>query len=265
MRVGLSLDCASADIREVLQSAVAAERAGVETIYVVESHFDPDPGCANAFAVAAALSGCLQRAWIAVQPVIGLEHPLRIVEQSNMLDVLMRGRCVIVLSDPSDAREYEAFGVPVPRNGLLEDFLQHMEHAWAWQFEEEGPPLEFHTGAFSAQMAGRIMPSAYRSSRPLVAREACTAEEVRDAARHGWALQLPHSHQVEDLVALYLQELSSNGLPPSTVQVLRERTTIRVDASLQPVDMQQLAMCGVAEVRVNPASLEQVLKAVSNL
>src|SRR5579859_3481009 len=123
MRVGLTLRNASGDLGEAVQRAVAAERVGVDTVYVVERHFDPEHGYANAFAVAAALSGRLQRTWIGVEPAIGLDHPLRIVEQSNMLDVLTHGRCMIVMADAAHAEQYDAFGVPAPHNGLLDDLL----------------------------------------------------------------------------------------------------------------------------------------------
>src|SRR5579864_7693082 len=248
MRVGLTLATRSGGVREAIQDAVLAERAGVETIYVVERHFDPGAGYANAFAVAAALSGRLQRAWVAVQPAVGLEHPLRIVEQSNVLDMLMHGRCAIVIADAVDPQQYERFGLPMPHNGLFEDLVQHMAHAWTWHFQEDGPPLEFSSGAFAARMAGRIMPAAYRKPRPLVAREAGSPEDARDAARHGWALQMPDGDQVEGLVSLYLQELSSNGLPRSTVETLRERITMCMEGTPQPAYIRQLAACGVAEV-----------------
>jgi len=265
MRVGLTLASGSGGVREAVQEAELAERAGVDTIYVVERHFDPGVGYANAFAVAAALSGRLQRAWVAVQPAIGLEHPLRIVEQSNMLDVLMRGRCMIVSADAVDAQQYEGFGLPVPHNGLFEDLVQHMEHAWTWHFQEDGPPLEFSSGAFAARMAGRIMPSAHRKPRPLLAREARSPEEVREAARHGWALQLRSGDHAQELLALYLEELSSNDLPQSTVEELRERITVCVQGAPEPAPFRQLAACGVAALRVDAAFLETAVELVRTL
>jgi alkanesulfonate monooxygenase SsuD/methylene tetrahydromethanopterin reductase-like flavin-dependent oxidoreductase (luciferase family) len=254
MRLGLTL-ATSALPGDALQAAIAAEQAGVETIYVVERHFDPDAGFANPFAVAAALSACVQHAWIAVQPAIGLEHPLRIVEQSNALDVLTRGRCLIVLADAAEALQYDAFGLPLPGNGLLEDLLLQMEHAWAWQFhdDENAPPLEFQSGPFAARMAGRIMPSAYRTPRPLIARETDTEAGVREAARRGWALHLRHVADAEHLVPLYLEQLVLAGLSSSSVDALRDRVTVSVDTP-EPSQMRRLAECGVAEVRVEASS-----------
>src|SRR5690348_14938849 len=126
MRLGLTLQSGSGNLAEAIQTAVAAEREGVDTMYVVERHFEPEHGYANAFAVAAALSGRLQRAWIGVLPALGLEHPLRVVEQGNLLDLLMRGRCLIVIADATHRPQYDAFGLPAPHNDLVEDLLHRM-------------------------------------------------------------------------------------------------------------------------------------------
>ncbi len=261
MRVGVTLRNCSANLGQVIQTALAAERAGVDTVYVVEQHFDPDGGYANAFAIGAALSGRLQRAWVGVQPTIGLEHPLRVVEQSNMLDLLTRGRCLIVFAETTHTPQYDAFGLPVPQNGLFEDLLHQMEEAWAWKFSEDGPPLEFRSGPFAARMAGRIMPS----TRPMLARGTNTEAGVIEAARHGWALQLPDRDDVEHLVHVYRRELASKGHPPSLVDTLWDRVTVRVECLPEPSKVRQLAECGVAEVRLDNASDESLQNVLSSV
>jgi alkanesulfonate monooxygenase SsuD/methylene tetrahydromethanopterin reductase-like flavin-dependent oxidoreductase (luciferase family) len=247
MRLGLTLRTASGNLGEAIQTATAAEREGVDTIYVVERHFDPEHGYANAFAIAAALSGRLQRAWVGVLPALGLEHPLRVVEQANLLDVLMGGRCLIVIADATHRPQYDAFGLPTPSNGLLEDLLHRMEEAWAWRFNEDGPPLELQSGPFGGRLAGRIMPTA----RPLLARETVTEVGVIEAARHGWAIQLWDGENVEQLVDLYRRELVSNGLPPSLVDALLDRVTVRLESLPEASKVRHLAECGVAEVRLD--------------
>lgn len=266
MRLGLTLWTSSRGLRETVRAAVAAERMGVHTLYLVERHFDPEVGYANAFAVAAAVSGVLERAWIGVQPMLGLDHPLRLVEQSNMLDVLMRGRCVIVLTDAADAPQYRAFGLPTPQNGLLEDLLHQMEAAWAWQFKEDGPPLDFQSGRFAARMAGRIMPSPYRMPRPLLVRETDTEVGVLEAARHGWAVHLRDTKHVKDLVDVYRRELSSIGTAPVTA--LLDRLSVRLETRPDPSELRHLAECGIAEVRLDTPSqdtLKSVLSVVKEL
>lgn len=247
MRLGLTLPGGS-----TLDDAVAAERAGIETLYVAEHHFDLQAGYSNAFAVAAALGGVVRHAWIGVRPAIGLEHPLRLVEQSNMLDLLTRGRCLIVLADADDPLQYEAFGLPTPANGLLEDLIQHMDDAWTWEYREDGPPLDFHSGAYESRMAGRIMPAACRKPRPLLAREARTEAEALDAARRGWPVQVRDLR----LLHVYRSGLASADLPEPVVSECVERltvcATVRAPLEIGPL-VRQFEPYAVAELRLDPA------------
>jgi alkanesulfonate monooxygenase SsuD/methylene tetrahydromethanopterin reductase-like flavin-dependent oxidoreductase (luciferase family) len=250
MRRGLMLRAHKAAPGEAIELASMAENAGFHTVYVTESHLDSADGFANAFAVAAAMSGRLRSASIGVLPAIGMEHPLRVVEQANLLNVLTRGTSFVVLSDRLEPRQYAAFGLPVPRNGLLEELVQHMEDAWAWDFHEDGPPLEFHSGAYASTMAGRIMPAA----RPRVAFETDSEAGVRDAARRGWAIHLritdlEHTHT---LIDSYREVLTSAGHTTHVVQDCLDRVTVVVGD--QFVDsVSELETLGAAEVRFDVA------------
>src|ERR1051326_7867699 len=102
MRLGLTLYASSSALHDAIAMAAAAEHAGFQTVYLTERHFDRPRGFANPFAAAAAISACVQDAWVAVRPEVGIHHPLRLVEQSNLLDVLTHGRSLIVLQDADD-------------------------------------------------------------------------------------------------------------------------------------------------------------------
>jgi alkanesulfonate monooxygenase SsuD/methylene tetrahydromethanopterin reductase-like flavin-dependent oxidoreductase (luciferase family) len=240
---------------EAVDVALAAAEAGFETLYVGERHLDATDGFANAFAVAAALSGRLRRMRIGVAPAIGMEHPLRVVEQANMLDILTRGRSLLVVSDRLEPRQYAAFGLPVPRNGLLEDLLQHLEDAWSWEYQEDGPPLEFHSGPYAAKMAGRIMPA----GRPGVALETDSERGVRDAARRGWAVQLRLTNfgQARGLIDAYRQTLTSAGHGARVVENGRDGLTVVV-ADRTGVSMDELESLGGAEVRFDVPLAEAI-------
>jgi alkanesulfonate monooxygenase SsuD/methylene tetrahydromethanopterin reductase-like flavin-dependent oxidoreductase (luciferase family) len=235
---------------DAIDMALAAEAARFHHVYLSESHFDAGDGFANPFAVAAAISGRLKGIWIGVVPAIGMEHPLRVVEQANMLNILTRGRSIVVLSDRLEPRQYAGFGLPVPRNGLLEDLFQHLETAWSWEYQEDGPPLEFRSGPYAAKMAGRIMPAAC----PRRALETDSDLGVRDAARRGWAVHLrfanvPHTRQ---LIDTYRQVLTSVGHNSRVVQDCLDGLAVvvgeRFDASIA-----ELENIGAAEVRFDLA------------
>ena len=247
MWLGLTLR-ARAGPAEAVDVALAAEAAGFDRLYVGERHFDTGDGFANAFAVAAAISGRLRRASIGVAPAIGMEHPLRLVEQANMLSILTRGRSTIVLSDALEPRQYASFGMPVPRNGLFEDLLQHLEEAWSWDFQEDGPALEFHSGAYAAKMAGRIMPAAC----PRLALETDSDVGVRDAARRGWAIHLRADtlERARAMIATYRAALAAAGHSTHMFEDgLNGVTVVLDDPSLASVA--EVEALGAAEVRVD--------------
>jgi alkanesulfonate monooxygenase SsuD/methylene tetrahydromethanopterin reductase-like flavin-dependent oxidoreductase (luciferase family) len=274
MRFGVTLASASSALDEAIQTAIAAEEAGIATIYVTERHLDR-AGYANAFAVAAAISAHLQQAWLGVRPVIGLQHPLRLVEQSNLLDVLMRGRSLIVLGDDLDLRQYDAFGLPTPRNGLFEKLVDRMVDAWSWQYREDGPPLEFASGPYSARMAGRIMPAPHRQPHPLLARETDAEDAVRDAARRGWPVQLrcADAERASALIGSYRETLASAGHSDSTMTECLQWLAVAAEVSATFLKgqlarfLRRLHGCGVAEVRLDPApgvSCDDLIRAVSS-
>jgi alkanesulfonate monooxygenase SsuD/methylene tetrahydromethanopterin reductase-like flavin-dependent oxidoreductase (luciferase family) len=237
---------ARGDPAEAINLALAARDAGFHGVYVTERHLDSGDGFANAFAVAAAISGRLERTVIGVVPSLGMEHPLRVVEQANMLNILTRGRSIVVLSDRLEPRQYAAFGLPVPRNGLLEDLVQHLEDAWSWDYQDDGPPLEFHNGPYAAKMAGRIMPA----SRPRLALETESEHGVRDAARRGWAIQLRVNHleKTRKLIDTYRDVLSSTGHSFRIVQDCLDGVAVIVGERFEG-SIAELERIGAAEVR----------------
>lgn len=263
MRLGLTLTPTARGLRHTLDLAAAAERAGFESIYLTERHFAAIGGFANPFAVASAVASRLQHAWLGVRPALGLEHPLRVVEQSNLLDVLTGGRSVVVLGDELDPNQYSAFGLSTPRDGLVDRMLD----AWSFHFDEDAPPLEFSSGPFSARMAGRLMPAPCRTPHPLLARETDSPQVVIDAARRGWSVQL-RGPRPRTLAEAYRNELIRHAHPNSTLdECLRWLVVVLPVASVdvQPV-LNGWEELGVAEVRLDPlpgVQLDQLINQVA--
>ena len=180
---------------------------------------------ANPFALASAVSGEVKTAWLGVRVLGPLHHPLRLIEQTNLLDLLTRGRSLLILADAGSAEQYASFGVPEPANGQLHELVDAIDYAWNWQYEEDGPPMQLSSGRYSAQMAGRIMPAPFRTPHPLVAREASTDEAVLDAARRGWAVHLrcESLDRTRELADQYRRALAAANHPAATAQVCIDR------------------------------------------
>ncbi|MBV8086153.1 MAG: LLM class flavin-dependent oxidoreductase [Chloroflexi bacterium] len=241
-------------LRELVDVARAAEVAGFSTLYVGERHFDSETGFANAFAIAAALACRLTGAWIGVRPAIGLDHPLRLVEQSNALDLLTAGRCLIVLADEFDSDAVTAFGLP---RGGGEPLIDAAATAWDHEYQEDGPALELHAGSFAARMAGRLMPAPFRQRHPVLALETPSEAGVQAAAQRGWALQLNASNpaEVQHLAGVYRRALAAAAHPLAVTELCLDRLT--AVAATRGDDVAGLIRgyegAEVAELRLDPA------------
>jgi alkanesulfonate monooxygenase SsuD/methylene tetrahydromethanopterin reductase-like flavin-dependent oxidoreductase (luciferase family) len=180
---------------------------------------------------------------------------------------------LILIDDNVDPGQHDAFGLPTPRNGLFEHLVQQMLDAWSWRYVEDGQPLEFESGAYSARMAGRIMPAPWRQMRPLLAREVGDEDAATDAARRGWPIQLRGvaPERLAPLIASYRATLASAGHSESTVhdclrwlvvvvEVPGELSADRLASLLRDVERS-----GAAEVRVDPTpgvSLDELTAAL---
>lgn len=264
MRLGLTLPphasgprpAAASDIERAVELATAADQAGFSTLYVEESHLAHGDGFANPFAVAAAASARVQSAWLAVRPLLGLHHPLRLVEQANLLDVLTRGRYLTVLADDEADEEYARFGTAAPCDGQLDELIDTAAQAWAYEWVDDGPPLEFSTSLYSSRMAGRLMPTTYNGQPPLVARAASTEASVAAAARRGWPVHLGPVglEQTRALAASYRQAVTTAGHHEATTRrcldwLVGSVVVDTLDAVAQQVEA--FDATGVAELRLH--------------
>jgi hypothetical protein len=202
------------------------------------------------------VSGEVKTAWLGVRVLGLLHHPLRLIEQMNLLDLLTRGRSLLVLADATSVEQWASFGAPAPANGQLHELVDALDYAWSWQYEDDGPPLQLSTGLYSAQMAGRIMPASFRTPHPLVAREASTEDAVLDAARRGWPVHLRCESvgRMRELAYQYRHALAAANHPAATAQLCTDRlaTAIQLRAATTQAEIEALEAAGVAEVRLDP-------------
>jgi alkanesulfonate monooxygenase SsuD/methylene tetrahydromethanopterin reductase-like flavin-dependent oxidoreductase (luciferase family) len=93
--------------------AEAAERFGLDAIWIAELHFAPERSIASApLLLASAIAARTRRTkiGIAVQ-VLPLCHPLRLAEEVATLDYISQGRLILGVGRSGIPRSYEAYGV----------------------------------------------------------------------------------------------------------------------------------------------------------
>ena len=143
------------DLRALVDMAVCAERAGVDTVmlsehvvlgpsagaagrmqnprdYAAPGNQDPATPWPDSIVLAAAIAAATRELRIALAAVIApLRHPLLLAKQLATLDLLAEGRLVVQPTVSWAAEEYAALGVPFGHRGaILDEQLEAMRAAW---------------------------------------------------------------------------------------------------------------------------------------
>jgi alkanesulfonate monooxygenase SsuD/methylene tetrahydromethanopterin reductase-like flavin-dependent oxidoreductase (luciferase family) len=121
----------------------AAERWGLDVVWLAELHFLPERSVASApLMLATAIAARTRRlkVGIAVQ-VLPLCHPLRLAEEVATLDHVSQGRLIFGVGRSGFARTYEAYGVPYAESReRFGEVLEILKRAWSdarFSFEGE--------------------------------------------------------------------------------------------------------------------------------
>jgi len=143
------------DLRGLVEMAVSAERAGVDTVmlsehvvlgpsagaagrmenprdYAAPGNQDPATPWPDSVVLAAAIAAATSELRIALAAIIApLRHPLLLAKQLATLDLVAEGRLVVQPTVSWAAEEYAALDVPFTRRGaILDEQLEAMHAAW---------------------------------------------------------------------------------------------------------------------------------------
>jgi probable F420-dependent oxidoreductase len=143
------------DLPALVDMAVAAEAAGVDTVmlsehvvlgpsagaagrmenprdYAAPGNQDPDTPWPDSIVLAAAVAARTRTLRVALAAIIApLRHPLLLAKQLATLDLLAGGRLVVQPTVSWAEEEYAALGVPFRRRGaILDEQLEAMRAAW---------------------------------------------------------------------------------------------------------------------------------------
>ena len=112
----------------------AAERWGLDVIWLAELHFVPERSVASAPLVLASAIATRTRRMkigIAVQ-VLPLCHPLRLAEEVATLDHISQGRLIFGVGRSGFPRTYEAYGVPYDESReRFAEVLEILKRSWS--------------------------------------------------------------------------------------------------------------------------------------
>ena len=214
------------------QTWVECEDLGYDGVLFSEHHFtaynlSPSPNL-----LVAALAQRTSRMRLGVMcNVLPFHNPVRLAEETAMLDYLTGGRLEVGFGRGADAYEFEKMGIPHEQTrGIFEESLQLMRKAW------DNPVFSHHGQHFSYTDAS-IWPRPMNPVRPWIT--CISPETVEFAAREGYKIGLAYlpAAQMAEYVQLYRRTVAEVGGDPDTMQsgVLRSVVIAPTDAEADDI------------------------------
>ena len=164
---------AAAAFEEALRQIEAADRWGLDAIWLAEIHQQARRSVLSApLTVAAAIAARTRRVKIGTGvQVLPLCHPLRLAEETATIDQISKGRLLFGVGRSGNPRSYVAYGVPYSES--RERFLETLEivkRAWTQpSFSYEGKYYSFNNAS--------AVPRPYQQPYPPI-RVAAASEET---------------------------------------------------------------------------------------
>jgi alkanesulfonate monooxygenase SsuD/methylene tetrahydromethanopterin reductase-like flavin-dependent oxidoreductase (luciferase family) len=173
---GTSLDLLWEELRS---EVLAAESAGFDAVFVTEFHQARGGALVSPLLLGAGLLQGTDRIRFgpAVLPT-PLHHPIRLAEDTLMLDWMTRGRVILGLGIGHQPPDFAAYGVDRDaRPQIFEEQLEILEKSFG------GRPFEFHGTHFD--ITAEITPAPYTRPRPPIWIGAHAKAGLERAARWG--------------------------------------------------------------------------------
>ncbi|HZO35270.1 MAG TPA: LLM class flavin-dependent oxidoreductase [Solirubrobacteraceae bacterium] len=154
-------------------------------------------------------------------------HPVRLVEQMNLLDHLTKGRTLYGVGSGFAGVEAPAFGLADEHHQsgrAAREGLEIMDRLWAY---EGGEPYEFETELYRGRVVKPVVPSPYRRQRPTIIRTGRRDEAVIESAQRGLPAFLgTFGADLTTQAALYHEHLAGSGHPPEVVEECLRWSTV---------------------------------------
>ena len=166
---------------EAMEQVDAAERLGLDVMWLAELHFEPRRSVLSApLSIASAIAARTRRIkiGIAVQ-VLPLCHPLRLAEEAATVDQLSHGRLIFGVGRSGVAQTYEAYGVSYAESrDRFREILDIIEQAWT-------KPSFSYEGQYHRFKDVEVVPKPYQKPTPPIRIAASTPDTFPAIGRRG--------------------------------------------------------------------------------
>jgi alkanesulfonate monooxygenase SsuD/methylene tetrahydromethanopterin reductase-like flavin-dependent oxidoreductase (luciferase family) len=203
---------------EAFEQVDAAERLGLDAMWLAEIHFAPERTVLSApLSIASAIAGRTSRIKIGVAvQVLPLCHPLRLAEEAATVDQVSRGRLIFGVGRSGVVATYDAYGVPYEESReRFAEILAIVRRAWT-------EPRLTYDGKYHAFRDVPVAPRPYRDRLPPIRIAASTPDTFAQIGTLGYPIFASARHATWSALApqikLY-QEAYRKAGHPGTGQV----------------------------------------------
>ncbi len=156
---------------EAMAQVDAAERWGLDVMWLAEIHFAPERTyLASPLAIAAAIAARTERMQIGIAvQVLPLCHPLRLAEEAATVDQISRGRLIFGIGRSGVVSTYDAYQVPYPESqARFGEIFDIVKLAWSQpRFSYDGAHYRFaDVACVPRPYQGRMPPIRIAASTP---------------------------------------------------------------------------------------------------
>lgn len=164
---------------ELRAEVLAAESAGFDAVFLPEFHQARGGALVSPLLLCAGLVQGTSRIRVGTAVLASpLHHPVRLAEDTIMLDWITRGRFVLGIGIGHQVPDFRVFGVPRERRAdVFTEVVDILERCFS------GEP--FHADGEFFDVAGEITPKPYTSPRPPLWFGGHSRAGLRRAARYG--------------------------------------------------------------------------------
>jgi alkanesulfonate monooxygenase SsuD/methylene tetrahydromethanopterin reductase-like flavin-dependent oxidoreductase (luciferase family) len=204
-----------------VDSAVAAEQAGLDSVWFAEHHFITYGVCPSAVALAANVLGRTSRITVGTGVcMLANRHPVALAEETALLDHVSGGRFELGVGRGGPWVDLEVFGTGLSR---FEDGFAETLQLLLTALEEGRVAAPDGAGRFFRFRPVPVVPRPVTRPRPPVVVAATTLATAEAAAARGLPLLLGlHATDDEkvDLLAGYAKVAAGHGHDPETIEHL---------------------------------------------
>jgi|YelNatPaOPRAMG01_1025707.scaffolds.fasta_scaffold03774_3 alkanesulfonate monooxygenase SsuD/methylene tetrahydromethanopterin reductase-like flavin-dependent oxidoreductase (luciferase family) len=207
---------------EMLSQAEACEALGFDSIWLTEHHFTDDGYLPSMMPAASAIAARTKKVAIGTYVLLApFQHPLKLAEDTAVVDVISNGRLRLGIGLGYRAEEFEGFGVPrAERMGRTLETIEILKRAWT------GERFDYRGKYFSFRNV-RVLPTPASRPHPELLWGAGAPKAIQRAARLDLSFACVGGRKE---INIYLDALKAEGKDPARYSIVNSRVIYIADS-----------------------------------